>query len=94
MNKLLVEVQDVISEVQGSKLVINSIFSLLDDVSKTFPSLFEKFLVSIVETSFSGFSSIYLLNPQAVYFLSSIHYLKLIGFLSSHDLTVKCYSLL
>ncbi|EXC19622.1 Centromere-associated protein E [Morus notabilis] len=44
VNKLFSEVQDVIFEVQDSKVVIESMTSILDEVSKTFSALIETFL--------------------------------------------------
>ncbi|PON38650.1 Kinesin-like protein [Parasponia andersonii] len=44
VNKLLTEVHDVISEVRDSKIVTNSISSLLDEVSTTYSAIIESFL--------------------------------------------------
>uniref|UniRef100_A0A7N2M351 Kinesin-like protein n=1 Tax=Quercus lobata TaxID=97700 RepID=A0A7N2M351_QUELO len=44
--KLSVEVQELMSEVQNSKKVVESVSSLVDEVSKSFSSLFDVFHVS------------------------------------------------
>jgi hypothetical protein len=45
-----VEVQELMSEVQNSKEVVQSASSLLDEVSKSFSDLIDVFLVSTSET--------------------------------------------
>jgi hypothetical protein len=46
-----VEVQELMSEVQNSELVVESVSSLVEEVSKSFSALFDVFHVSILETS-------------------------------------------
>lgn len=46
MFKLLTEVQEIITEVQNPKVVVESISSLAEEVLKTLSAQFETFLVS------------------------------------------------
>lgn len=62
ISKLLSEVEDVILEVEDSKVVTKSMASLLDEVPKTFSALIETFLVSTLETSCNGYSTNYSLS--------------------------------
>lgn len=49
MFKLFTEVQEIITEVQNSKVVIESISSLVEEVSKAYSAQIETFLVSILK---------------------------------------------
>lgn len=62
MIELAKGVQEIVLEVRSSEIAIESVSSVLDEVSKSFSVLFNTFLVSISEaSSYNDFSSILIL---------------------------------